>query len=120
MCPSAEVREPVETRRRIRVASAESLPVGGRLLVAVDGVEIALFNVDGELFAINNRCPHRSGPLIRGYVVGRGVKCPMHGWCYDLATGESERPATATVYPVTTDGDGVFVSLASSPDGTRP
>ena len=83
------------------------------MLVTVDGTEVALFNVDGVLYAINNRCPHRNGPLIRGYVDGRSIKCPMHGWRYDLATGRSERPATATVYSVSNDSDGIFIDITT-------
>jgi len=83
------------------------------MLVTAAEREIALFNVEGVLYAINNRCPHKSGPLIRGYLDGCAIKCPMHGWRYDLATGESERPATATVYPVIVEGDGVFIEIAA-------
>jgi nitrite reductase (NADH) small subunit len=98
-------------RGRIRVAAADEIPVGGRKLVRAGGREVALFNVDGVIYAIDNRCPHRNGPLIRGYLDGLGIKCPMHGWRYELATGESERPARATVYPVTATPDGVFIDV---------
>jgi nitrite reductase/ring-hydroxylating ferredoxin subunit len=103
--------DPSMTTQRVRVADAGDVPIGGRMLVTAAGREIALFNVDGVVYAINNRCPHKSGPLIRGYIDGCGIKCPMHGWRYDLATGESERPATATVYPVIVEGDGVFIEI---------
>ena len=94
------------------VARAGDIPVGGRKLVSIDGVEIALFNVGGTFYAINNRCPHRNGPLIRGYIDGeRGIKCPMHGWRFDLATGESERPARAVTYRVQRQGDELFIEV---------
>jgi nitrite reductase (NADH) small subunit len=99
------------TTHRVRVAEAADVPSGSRKLVTTAGREIALFNVNGVIYAINNRCPHKSGPLIRGYVSGRSITCPMHGWRYDLATGESERPATATVYPVTVEAGGVFIDM---------
>jgi len=84
----------------------------GRALVRVQGTEIALFRVDERVYAIDNRCPHRAGPLIRGFVEpGPAVRCPMHGWRYDLATGVSDRPARATVYPVRVDGDQISVLL---------
>lgn len=107
--PSA-VTEPVHVRQ-VRVADAADVPAGERKLVTVEGVEVALFNVAGTVYAINNRCPHRNGPLIRGFIDGDGIKCPMHGWRYDLATGQSERPATATVYAVTVREDGIFIEL---------
>lgn len=81
------------------VCQVDELPPGERKLVTVNGVEIALFNIDGAVFAINNRCPHRKGPLIRGYIDSEsGIKCPMHGWRFDLRTGQSRRPTQATTY----------------------
>jgi nitrite reductase/ring-hydroxylating ferredoxin subunit len=106
------------TTQRVRVADAVDVPSGSRKLVTTAGREIALFNVDGVIYAINNRCPHKSGPLIRGYIDGRGIKCPMHGWRYDLATGQSERPAAATVYAVTVEDGGVFIDIDARGPGT--
>jgi NAD(P)H-dependent nitrite reductase small subunit len=94
------------------ICRLDELPAGGRKLVKLDGIEIALFNIDGTIYAIKNRCPHRSGPLIRGFIDPTGgIKCPMHGWRFDLRDGSSERPATATVYPVKIDDDGVYLCL---------
>jgi nitrite reductase/ring-hydroxylating ferredoxin subunit len=97
--------------RWVRVTQQENIPPREGRPELIAGREIALFNVDGVIYAIDNRCPHKSGPLIRGYIDGRGIKCPMHGWRYDLATGHSERPATATVYAVTVEDGGVFVDI---------
>jgi nitrite reductase (NADH) small subunit len=84
----------------------------GRTLVRLGDREIALFRVAERVYAVNNRCPHRDGPLIRGFLEdGPAIRCPMHGWRYDLATGESDRPARATVYPVRVEGDRVSVRL---------
>jgi nitrite reductase (NADH) small subunit len=84
----------------------------GRKLVTLGNLEIALFRIGERVYAVNNRCPHRDGPLIRGFVEeGPAIRCPMHGWRYDLATGESERPARATVYPVRVDGDDVAIRV---------
>lgn len=79
----------------------DDVPLGGRKLVKLGGIDIALFNIGGTIFAIKNRCPHRNGPLIRGFTdQAGGIKCPMHGWRFDLRDGSSERPAQATVYPI--------------------
>ena len=75
------------------------------MLVTVQGREIGVFNVAGEYFAIGNRCPHNGASLCKGRVVGlveatepgsyqfsrRGefVRCPWHGWEFDLRTGKS-------------------------------
>jgi len=87
------------------VATLRELPPGGRKRVAVDGRDIVLFNVGGEVFALADRCPHQGGRLSEGRLVGlveaaepgrytwsRGgeiVRCPWHGWEFDLRTGRS-------------------------------
>ena len=94
------------------VCQADELPPGERKLFTVNGVEIALFNIDGAVFAINNRCPHRKGPLIRGYTDSEGgIKCPMHGWRFDLRTGQSRRPAQATTYQIKIEDRTVYLGL---------
>lgn len=88
------------------------LPLGGRKLIKLNGIDIALFNIGGTVFAIKNRCPHRSGPLIRGFTdAAGGIKCPMHGWRFDLRNGSSERPAQATVYPVKVEDNTLYLLL---------
>lgn len=91
----------------------ESLKPGESGLVVADGQEVALFNVEGRLYAIGNRCPHRSGPLFRGRIetvpdpetgsATTAVRCPIHGWLFELATGRClTRPrAGVPVYSVT-------------------
>lgn len=90
---------------RIEVCPAAELPPGSRTIVDVDGREIGVFNVDGELFAIDNVCPHQLAPLCEGTLTGKVtapavreyeltrqgkvVRCPWHGWKFDLETGES-------------------------------
>lgn len=94
------------------VCPLQELPPGGRKLVKINNTEIALFNLRGVIYAIKNRCPHRSGPLIRGFIDPTGgIKCPMHGWRFDLRDGSSERPARATVYPVKVENGAVYLGL---------
>lgn len=96
----------------IAACRLEELPLGGRKLVKVNNTEIALFNVKGAIYAIKNRCPHRSGPLIRGFIdTAGGIKCPMHGWRFDLRDGRSERPACATVYQVKVENGLLYLSV---------
>jgi 3-phenylpropionate/trans-cinnamate dioxygenase ferredoxin subunit len=87
------------------VGRVRDLPEGGRLLVKVGGREIGIFNVDGKIHAILNRCPHRGGQLCKGDVLAficserpgdfrldegtRYISCPWHGWEYDIETGQS-------------------------------
>lgn len=72
-----------------RPANGEINP-GESRVVAVNGQEVAIFNVEGQLYAVGNKCPHRGGPLSRGRVEsgpGPSVRCPIHGWLFDLKTG---------------------------------
>ena len=61
---------------------------GESRVVQVDGREVAVFNVEGRFYAVSNRCPHRGGPLVRGHLEGTAVRCPLHGWLFDLKTGQ--------------------------------
>ena len=87
------------------VGTVDEIPPGARKVVEVAGRSIGVFNVKGEYFAVLNRCPHQGGPLCLGNTLGflrsEGVgefhytragevlRCPWHGWEYDLRTGQS-------------------------------
>ena len=73
----------------VKVASAGDIASGTGTCVEVAGRQIALFNVDGTFYAIDNTCPHRGGPLAEGELEGAAVTCPWHAWQFDLKTGES-------------------------------
>ena len=76
--------------------------------------EIALFrSVDDQLFALNNRCPHKGGPLSQGIVFGERVACPLHNWSIELKTGDAVAPDVGCTkrFPVKIDGGDVFVEL---------
>lgn len=59
-----------------KVAETKDLPPGGALAVDVEGLRLALFNIDGTYYAIEDTCPHSGGPLSEGYVEGTQVECP--------------------------------------------
>ena len=84
----------------------EEIKPGESRVVEVDGQEVAVFNVDGAAYAIANRCPHRGGPLSRGHLEGTAVRCPLHGWLFDLKTGQclNNPDAKLPVYSVTPEG----------------
>lgn len=82
-------RKPVRQSELITVGQAESLPVGrGATIQLKDGSEVALFNADGNFYAIENFCPHRGYPLADSRLYGGTVECDVHGWEFDLKTGE--------------------------------
>ena len=76
----------------IEVASLGEIPPGERKRVEIRGELITLFNLDGELFDIYHRCPHKkNAPLVQGILNGLGVKCLNHGYLFDLKTGKCDR-----------------------------
>ena len=96
-----------------RVASIDDIPEGRSIAVDVGYRRIALFRVEGEVFALDETCPHRGGPLHDG-VVDRGVVlCPWHQWQFDLRTGCSPvNPLSRVrVYPVRLEGREVFLEI---------
>jgi 3-phenylpropionate/trans-cinnamate dioxygenase ferredoxin subunit len=87
------------------VATVAEIPPGQRKLVTIRGRQIAVFNLDGEFFGLFNRCPHQGGPMCEGILTGliesdepgdyrysrKGeiLRCPWHGWEFDVRTGQS-------------------------------
>jgi len=70
------------------ILACKALPPGGRTRVEKDGIKIAVFNIDGYHFAILDACPHKkTAPLFRGTLDAETIKCPNHGFCFDLKTG---------------------------------
>lgn len=68
---------------------ADDLRPGACIRVALpDGNELAVFNVNGEYYAIDNSCPHKGAPLSEGTFCGHIVECGLHGWQFDVRTGE--------------------------------
>ncbi len=76
-----------------RSLKLEDIPrLGARVLRTAKG-DIAVFrNAEDELFALEDRCPHKGGPLSQGIVFGESVACPLHNWCIALGSGEACAP----------------------------
>ena len=80
----------------VRVAKTTDLAPGQGKTVEANGREIALFNVGGTFYAIDNTCKHRGGSLGEGELDGTVVTCPLHAWTYDVSSGECfDDPACA-------------------------
>jgi 3-phenylpropionate/trans-cinnamate dioxygenase ferredoxin subunit len=100
-----------------RVAAASAIVPGQVCVVECGSRSLALSNVDGVLYAIDNRCTHDDGPLGEGRLRNGRVICPRHGAMFDAQTGRVlSLPAVRDVasYAVTVEGDDVFVE---NPDG---
>ncbi|HEV3443541.1 MAG TPA: non-heme iron oxygenase ferredoxin subunit [Gemmataceae bacterium] len=70
-----------------KVATIEELPAGTAKAVVVNGRKLALFNLGGNIYAIEDTCPHRGAPLSEGECDGTAVICPWHGARFDLSSG---------------------------------
>jgi len=81
----------------IDICPLSELPPGARKLIEHDDLEIGIFNVEGQLYAIEDRCSHDDGPLAEGSLdsVACTIECPRHGSLFDLRTG---RPITLPAY----------------------
>ena len=96
----------------VRVAAADDVPPGDKLAVTVAGEDIAIFNVDGTVYAIGDICTHAEASLAEGDFYDEIVECPLHGSPFDVTTGKAlGLPAMGNVgkYAVrVADGD-IFV-----------
>lgn len=97
----------------LRAAKKDEVPAGTIREFQLDGKTVAVANVAGKLFAINNVCLHRGGPLGQGDLAGQVVTCPWHGWQYDVTTGKlATNPAIGVeTYNVEVRGDDIFVEI---------
>ena len=97
-----------------KIAKTSDLAPGSGKVVEAEGETLALFNVEGTLYAIGNTCPHRGGPLGEGSLQGNTVTCPWHGAQFDVKTGEVLGPPAATgvkSYPVRVEGEDVWIEF---------
>ena len=74
----------------IPAADLADCPPGSCLELVVEGRIVAVFNVDGELHALDGVCPHQGGPLGQGNLEGPIVTCPWHGWQFDVRDGQHQ------------------------------
>jgi len=99
----------------IAAASIDEVPPGGSKVVAIGDREIALFNIRGTFYAIDNVCPHQGGPLAEGWLDGTIVTCPWHAWCFDVATGRMTLGDFARVDAFEVQVEGSIISISSEP-----
>ncbi|WP_423223942.1 non-heme iron oxygenase ferredoxin subunit [Candidatus Amarolinea aalborgensis] len=96
----------------VKVAAQADIPLGGKKLVEIDGVAVAVFNVNGAFYAIEDLCTHDGGNLVEGDLLGSEIECPRHGARFDVRTGRATKmPAFEPVptYAVKIEQDSVLV-----------
>ena len=94
------------------VAKVSEVSPGTSLVVEAGEKIVALFNVDGEFFAIDNTCVHQGGPLADGTVDKDKVTCPWHAWSYEIKTGKCNTFPDKKVakYPVRVEEENIIIS----------
>jgi nitrite reductase/ring-hydroxylating ferredoxin subunit len=98
----------------VTAARADELAPGQGKLVEVNHKRIALFNVGGRYYAIDDMCPHRGAPLSEGEIEGTTVVCPWHGAIFDVTTGEVTQPPAAfgvATYDVRVEGEEIVIAV---------
>ena len=98
----------------VKVARVSDVAPGQGKLIEANGKKIALFNVDGSFYAIDDTCTHKGGPLSDGFLDGTTVTCPWHGAKFDVTTGNNLSPPAPTgvpSYKVRLSGDEVEVEV---------
>lgn len=95
----------------VPVATVAEIPEGGRKIVQVNSIPVALFHRSDGWYAIRNVCPHRGGPLGQGPLDGDLVTCPWHAWRFNITNGQNAMNPTAGVatYAVKVEGDQVLL-----------
>ena len=97
----------------VEVAQLEQVAPGQSLFVYVGETGVALFNIDGKIYAINDTCVHQGSSLAQGRLNGKIVTCRAHGWKYDVTTGRLTLNPDSGVacYPVEIVGDKIMVGI---------
>ncbi|MEM7798644.1 MAG: Rieske (2Fe-2S) protein [Chloroflexota bacterium] len=111
------------TQRSFNVCKTSDVPLGGKKIVEIKGRSIGVFNINGEFFALHNRCPHEGAELCKGPVTGTAmptnkfeyiygyegelVRCAWHGWEFEIKTGKClvDQRVKAKKYRVTVENE---------------
>jgi nitrite reductase (NADH) small subunit len=102
----------------IMIGRLDDIPSLGARVVRGPGGNIAVFRTaGGQVFALDDRCPHRGGPLSQGIVFGTRVACPLHDWVIELSTGDAVVPdvGCTQIYPVRLEAGVVWLKLSAQP-----
>ncbi len=106
--------------RLVDAGPMTAIPTRGARVLRVEGYDIALFRTTGDrVYALEDRCPHRGGPLSQGIVHGHCVTCPLHDWVIDLESGEATGPDEGATerFDVTIENGRILVAVPER--GTR-
>lgn len=97
---------------KIKISNVSAIPEGKGIVVRLpNGTEVALFKVKGEVFALDNTCPHEGGPLGEGELTDYQIQCPWHAWDFDVRSGccINNPGIDARHLDIEIDGDEIFL-----------
>lgn len=100
--------------RFVKVATTDEMAPGQAKMVQVDDKKIALFQVEGGFYALDDACTHRGGSLSEGEIEGEQVTCPWHGAIYNITSGQvlsPPAPQGVASYPVRVEGTDIEVEV---------
>jgi len=109
--------------RLVDAGPLDAIPRRGARVLRAEGRTIALFRTtDDRVYALEDRCPHRGGPLSQGIVHGHCVTCPMHEWIIDLESGEATGPDEGATlrFDVRIDDGRILVAVEPAVGSARP
>lgn len=104
------------TMKWIEIGTLDDIPVRGARCVNTPEGKIAVFRTaEGQVFAIEDHCPHKGGPLSQGIVHGAAVTCPLHNWVISLETGKAQGADEGSVrtVPARIEGERLFIALGA-------
>ncbi len=110
----------IESAEPVRVCALTDLPLGLGRAFRIGTKTIALFKTrSGQIFAVDNRCPHKNGPLAEGMLAGNQIVCPLHAFRYDGTTGQCDQPdaCAVTTYPVEVRDGSVYLTTETRRHG---
>ena len=96
----------------IDIAALDDVPQrGARMIKTTLGCVAVFRTADDRVFALDNACPHKAGPLAEGIVHGKSVTCPLHNWVFSLETGEAQGADAGRVatYPARVEGGRILL-----------
>lgn len=99
----------------VDIGSLDDIPAqGARLVKTAQGCVAVFRTADDRVFALEDQCPHKGGPLSEGIVHGTSVTCPLHNWVFDMNTGEAQGADQGMVrtYPVKVQGGRILIDAS--------
>lgn len=98
----------------ISITKINEIPLGGHKAITINGTPVVLFNLEGEYYAIENRCTHQDFPLSEGCIIDNEITCPLHGAKFNIKTGEVTAPPAfmdVQTFAVRIEQDNIQVEL---------